>query len=367
MSENIIIAKNEADKLEEFQTLMKRTNDTLNERATHEPRLYKSLNGTALEGVVYETMKELCTSTTFKPSDIELKSAQSFPDIITKYFNSETEKKYYGVEVKTTKENKWTSTGSSIVESTRIADVSQILMLFGKLGNPIEFRCRPYQECLSGIAVTHSPRYLIDMSLQDNENIFAKMDTTYDMFRNSPNNIEQVRQYYMREGANNKKLQMPWWMNGTTNINLSFFGDLDTAFKFELISRALILFSETYNSDYRRTSLWLCSRYSILAPNIRDSFSAGGRCKSINGIKLKKPYPQIVKRILVHLPQIKLLLTNPNEDFKLEIKEFWQLAELPNNLFEHWINLVKESFKNSTQLKTIRIKQLIKSEATVTE
>lgn len=354
MNEHIIIAHNEADKLSEFQHLMNRTNTALNERAAANPKAYKSLNGTALETIVCDTMKELCADTSFRPADIELKSGQSFPDIVTAYFQSEQGNRYYGVEVKTTKENKWTSTGSSIVESSRIADVSHILMLFGKLGTPIEFKCRPYEDCLSGIAVTHSPRYLIDMGLQAEENIFAKMNTTYDTFRNSPDNIEQVRQYYIREAARKNKVQMPWWMNGSTNVNISFFADLDTDTKFELISKALILFPESYHSDYKRVTLWLCSRYSVLTPNIRDHFSAGGQCKAIDGKPLVTPYPQVVSRILKHLSQIEWILTHPSSDFLEDIREFWQIDKLHTNLYKQWINRVESNFANYYQHIPIR-------------
>ena len=79
-------------------------------------------------------------------------SGQRFPDIVAG--------QHFGVEVKSTKENKWVSTGSSIVESTRVDDVGSIYMLFGKLGGiPAEFRCKPYQNCLYDIAVTHSPLF----------------------------------------------------------------------------------------------------------------------------------------------------------------------------------------------------------------
>lgn len=366
MNDNLIIARNESNKLIEFKQLMELTNSVLNERATAAPQDYKSLNGTALEGVVCNTMKELCGSTSFRPNDIELKSAQSFPDIITTYFRSEDSNRYYGVEVKTTKENRWTSTGSSIVESSRIADVSRILMLFGKLGDPIEFKCRPYEECLSGIAVTHSPRYLIDMGLDQNDNIFAKMNTDYDSFRCAPDNIDQVRQYYIREASSRNRVQMPWWMNGTTNVNLSFFGDLDTPSKFKLISKALILFDESYHSEYKRVSLWFCTRHSVLAPNIRDSFSAGGQCRAIDGQELAQPYPQIVNRLLSHLEQIEQILINPSDNFIEEIRDFWQPEKLESNLYEQWIGRVERTFKQQPSLKYIPIRKLIERKSKVT-
>ena len=127
-------------------------------------------------------MKELCGRTPFRVEEIRLVSAQYFPDIIAE--------KYYGVEVKSTKENHWTSTGSSIVESTRDKNVENIYMLFGKLGGKTaEFKCRPYEDCLSDIAVTHSPRYLINMELTKEQTIFSKMGVAYDQLRNAPDSI----------------------------------------------------------------------------------------------------------------------------------------------------------------------------------
>ena len=79
-------------------------------------------------------------------------------------------------------------------------------MLFGKLGGtPPEFKCKPYQDCLYDIAVTHSPRYLINMELEKNETIFSKMGTTYDDLRTSPDSIEQVRNYYRNKALRENK------------------------------------------------------------------------------------------------------------------------------------------------------------------
>ena len=73
-------------------------------------------------------------------------SGASFPDIVAK--------KYYGVEVKSTIKNQWKSIGSSILESTRDQNVERIYLTFGKLGKPVAFRSRPYEQFLSGISVT---------------------------------------------------------------------------------------------------------------------------------------------------------------------------------------------------------------------
>jgi len=61
-------------------------------------------------------------------NQIELVSGQKFPDIVA-YIN---QNKAFGVEVKTTKQKKWKSTGSSIFEGTRVPNVENIYLLFGK-------------------------------------------------------------------------------------------------------------------------------------------------------------------------------------------------------------------------------------------
>ena len=188
-----------------FVELMNRTEDILNTEARRNPKGYKQLNASSLEPCAVDKIKLACSGSPFSPNEIELISGQRFPDIVAE--------KYYGIEVKTTKENHWTSTGSSIVETTRVKDVDDIYMLFGKLGGDIpEFKCRPYEDVLYDIAVTHSPRYLINMEIEKSDTIFSKMGTTYDEFRVSPDNISQVRKYYRERAIERKRFEMPWWI-----------------------------------------------------------------------------------------------------------------------------------------------------------
>lgn len=46
-------------------------------------------------------------------------------------------------------------------------DVERIFLTFGKMSSPVEFRSKPYEDCISGIVVDHSPRYHIDMEIQE--------------------------------------------------------------------------------------------------------------------------------------------------------------------------------------------------------
>lgn len=129
-----------------------------------------------MEAVALNVLHEVSPQTPFRKEEIKLVSGAKFPDIQAE--------KYYGVEVKTTSTNTWKSIGSSIVESTRIEDVSMIYMLFGKLGGDYaEFRCKPYEECLDNISLTHQPRYQIDMELDKKTGEYlSKDEIDYDDF-----------------------------------------------------------------------------------------------------------------------------------------------------------------------------------------
>src|SRR5699024_11116667 len=120
-------------------------------------KYYRSRGGVLLEKDVFDMFVELSIGTVFEDSFVMV-SGQRFPDIVAMG--------YFGVEVKTTKSDNWISTGSSIIESTRVDGVEKIYLLFGKLSRNVEFRSRPYEDCLSDIVVTHSPRYKIDMELE---------------------------------------------------------------------------------------------------------------------------------------------------------------------------------------------------------
>ena len=186
----MIISENKKPPLEDFQDLMMKTDTMLNVEAKGRELYYKGRNGTQLEEDVYDALSRCALHTPFEGT-IQLVSGASFPDIVANRF--------YGVEVKSTNKNHWKSIGSSILESTRNQNVERIFLTFGKLGAPVAFKSRPYEECLSGISVTHYPRYQIDMELGKGETIFDKMGISYDTLRKMDNPVAPVSQYYKKQ------------------------------------------------------------------------------------------------------------------------------------------------------------------------
>lgn len=80
--------------------MLDNTIHTLDYESKKNQKKYLSLLGNKLEDVVADVMTENANGTTFENS-IELISGQKFPDIIAN--------KFYGVEVKTTSKNHWTT------------------------------------------------------------------------------------------------------------------------------------------------------------------------------------------------------------------------------------------------------------------
>ena len=100
MEENRIITirkQNLTKASEAFAHLMKNTQHIMNEDAKANPQSYKSLKSNELEEISVKKIKEACYNTPFDPNEVKLVSGQRFPDIIAE--------KYYGIEVKMTKQN----------------------------------------------------------------------------------------------------------------------------------------------------------------------------------------------------------------------------------------------------------------------
>lgn len=289
---------------QQFAQLMNKTEQILNQDASIHVEKYRRLSPSNLEKVSQQTIQLACEGTPFNPDNVILVSGHKFPDIVADNF--------YGVEVKSTNKDHWTSTGSSIVENTRIETVENIYMLFGKLGGvPAEFRCRPYQDVMREIAVTHSPRYLIDMSLNKGETIFDKLKLPYDKLRTSPDAIERVKQYYKKQ-AQRQGGSMPWWIDDSEtepiSMNIQLWSTLPIIDRKELKAQMLVLFPEVVNSDYSNAAMWLASAKGIVNPSFRDVFTAGGKVHVVDGKTINEGLPKIWKSISDHYELVKKYL-----------------------------------------------------------
>jgi hypothetical protein len=320
----MIISANSEPNRNEFDILLNSTLEELNIQAVKSSTLISTLKGNKLEPYIGGIMTELAVNTVFENS-IKVIGGQKFPDIVAN--------KFYGVEVKTTTQNHWKTTGNSVLESTRVKDVERIFMLFAKLASPIEFKCRPYEECLSEVVVTHSPRYLIDMNLPLGKTIFDKMDTSYDTLRKKENPLGYV---------------------------VDFYKNIDKEKQKEIISKIMVYFIEIFGNNnkakFERIPAWLVTREGIVTPNIRDLFTAGGKDKIIVGAKTYEKIPRIFINLFENLDFTIETLVKTSA---IELSEYWGIKTTERKKISDWIDLVSEQCRKISDAKHLNIKQII--------
>ncbi len=332
----MIISSNPKPPLAEFQALMHETTAYLNQQATVQETYFLERHAQKLEDDVMDALVACAQGTAFE-NTIQKISGQKFPDIIAA--------KYYGVEVKSAKDTKWVTLGGSVNESTRVNDVERIFLMFGQLIAPIRFMCRPYEDCLSDVVVTHYPRYKIDMQLGEGQTIFDKMGTTYDALRTQENPVREIVQYYKQNLRAGESL---WWIDNPQNtavaenasITVKLWRTLSPEQRDAFIVDGLILFPEIFGdsiSKYERFSLWLVTRYGVVSTSTRDAFSAGGKQNIITSMGSFENLPQVISKVNLFKTEItKRLLEIPDE----ELLECWNVASLHEDRLAQWITRV---------------------------
>lgn len=236
---------------------------------------WSQIAGIAFEDEILDRLKHLASETPFQDTFVKV-SGQKFPDIVAWI----KDQKGFGIEAKTTKKDNWKSTGSSIVESSRVEGIERIYMSFAKLGGEKpDFRTKLYEECLSGVAVTHSPRYTIDMDLLEDETIFDKVEVPYENIRNSDDPFKPFRDHYTKGKDPSKTL---WWADSSSEAAppvLRHWSDVESEERKALRLEAFFRFPEVIQhhgkAKYTQTSLWLTSTKAIVASSLRDLFSSG--------------------------------------------------------------------------------------------
>lgn len=353
----MIISTNTLSPHSDFEKLLDNSLTELSERGKNDADYFMSRRGIKLEDDVFHTLIDNAVGTPFENS-IEKISGQKFPDIIVK--------KYYGIEVKTTTQNHWSTTGNSVLESTRVDDIDRIYLYFGKLVKPIEFRWRRYEECLKEVVVTHSPRYLIDMDLAPEDSIFIKMGIPYDTLRKESNPIKPIIKYYR---SNLKPGEDLWWLDSGENVvseeeepattfNLRLWSNLTATEKSTLTNQIMALFPQIFGNSktkFNSVASWLVVRRGILHPNLRDSFSAGGKSP------LPSPYshlgrlPKVFTHLYNNFNSINQHIDNFSED---ELSIYWKKTPISDDRIKQWIQLVSENASTVLDEK-VNIKEVL--------
>lgn len=265
---------------------------------------------------------------------IEYIGGHKFPDIVARI----NDKQALGVEVKTisTRNSAWKIMGGSIMESTRIPDVRRIHVFCAKQ-NPFEIKYRPFEECVEDVAVTHSPRYMLDMNVTTENSLFRKLGKSYDEIRRMKNPFEAFKSYMVdarKEKRSSTTDENLWWFSpnvdefskldldeekfasSLVNSKVKFWNRLSLEEKRKIRVEMLVAAPDVVEGNYEYACQWLLQTKGVVCPSFRDNFSAGGRT-TVNGVDV----PQIIGKI---------------NEWKKDIAANFNKRELPQQSFEHW-------------------------------
>lgn len=296
----------------------------------------KNVSSTYFETIVFEQMCEAAKDTPFKGT-IRQTGTYAFPDIIAN--------KYFGVEVKMTANDHWTSTGNSVLESSRIEDVERIYIVFGKLGGKVDIRYRLYQECLPEVSVTHSPRYRINMDLPIGKSIFDKIGVDYDTLRKDANSIQKIKDYYRSKLKDGEEL---WWIDQDSEDKavspiIRPFRSLSEKERENFIIESMILFPEMFGNSttkFERAAAYLIAEYNAVSANLRDLFTAGGQVK----LKVKGKnvvVPQLACRLHARAKAIKDKIETIDAK---TLAYYWRSNKLKKDRLKQWKKFLNEKF-----------------------
>jgi hypothetical protein len=285
-----------------------------------------------MEELVLSSLKKAAIGTNFD-GKITRGTLHAFPDMSVG--------NKFGVEVKMTIGDKWTSFGNSILESTRAASVEEIFIFFVKIGGDIDIKYRAYSECLNEIAVTHSPRYMIDMELPSGQSIFDKIGIKYNDLRSKPNPIRYIKDYYRKQLSEGEEL---WWIDQDSSSTpiIKGFGNLSDAEQKRFKIESMILFPEIFGNSmkkYSRPAAYLFTEYSALSSNMRDNFTAGGTVKlKIKGHTITTP--KMLFNLLLRSKEINKALKEMNKN---KLLHYWRVDVISEPVINQWKALLDKS------------------------
>ncbi len=289
----------------------------------------KNISPLDFEGLVCEKMQEASIGTEFEGT-IKQTGVHAFPDIVASG--------YFGVEVKITIKDQWTSTGNSVLETSRVEEIERIFIMFGKLGGQPDVRYRLYQECLPEISVTHSPRYKINMDLQSGKSIFDKMGVNYDELRTSGDTIQQIKSYYRKQLKDGEGL---WWIDEESESSspvIKQFRTLEPENKERFKVDCMILLPELFKNraNYERAATYMITEFGAVSTSLRDAFSAGGQ-QEVLVARERKSVSQILSQLHDYAPKITRRIDEIDEEL---LKFYWQVQSVEADRIKQWKDLI---------------------------
>ena len=196
----------------------------------------------------------------------------------------------YGIEVKSTRKDSWLSVGNSVFEGMRDPDVSEIYVVFGKLGGMPSVKWGRYEERITHVRISHAPRFVLEMD-RDSP-LFSQLPVGYSEFAalSPEEKMRHIREY---SRARLKPGERLWWLEDEQEesgreLNVRLYMHLDQTEKVRLRAEATLLSPQVVGGSrvrhkYNDAAMYLLTVHGVFAPQTRDLFSAGSVAMRTSG------------------------------------------------------------------------------------
>ena len=214
---------------------------------------------------------------------------RAFPDIRANGF---------GVEVKYTKNDTWLAVGNSIFEGMRDPGVDAVYILFGKIGGVPEVRWGRYENCVTHVRVSNSPRFVVEMET-NRRPLFEQFKISYDDFAklSEQEKMRHVREYSRKRIKRGERL---WWLDPSHSIPIEVrpYVNLPDEEKRVLRAEAALLCPQICGPShgplaqrkYMDVGLYLLMHHGVFSGQTRDLFSAGSVADRVAKIHDNEPF-----------------------------------------------------------------------------
>ena len=187
------------------------------------------------------------------------------------------------------------------------------------------------------------------------------METTYDQLRIDENLVNPIIKYYKSKLKPGDNL---WWIDNNTsnshnNLIIRIWNNLSVQEKFRIKIQALVYFPELFgnrNDKFGKLAIWLIMRNSIVCPNLRDIFTAGGKGDFVVDKQLFSQIPRMFLNVFENIDALKKILATTEVSV---LSEFWGIETSESTKVFDWISLVDNNWKKSPQSNFLDIKKIL--------
>lgn len=330
----------------DFQSFVEKVCQTLEAVSASAPhRIAACKSGEDFEACVVEAVYTSLDDLGLTANVHYTPGGHAFPDVVIEFSDG----KKYGIEVKSSTSatsKSWKINGNSVLGSTK-ENVIDTYIVFGKtaMGNQA-FRFKRYEDAVANVAVTHSPRYAIDMDIAPGETFFDKSGLSYKQISEAENPIGLITTYFKSQG------QRAWWLAESTPAAIRMFAELSAQEQSELLGYCFAHFPEVLSNSsqkFHRSAMWLVTDRSVVSSSLRDSFTAGGRVDIETYGATYKNLPQIFN----NLRNYRSAFINALEDASIdELREDWDYGlPIQDTLaakLKAWISVASNKFTSKS-------------------